>query len=160
GFGRFALKAQTDVVGSNVSLTRVNVELDGNAGEGVLTYVTDGRKTLQGTLAAEGLDLTPYVTTSRLVSGTDRTWSRLPFALDGLSGIDADLRLSAARVSVGGVTFGRTAVTGNLRGGNLTIAIGESQAFGGAIKGSIGLANSPGGADLKAQLQFSDVDLE
>lgn len=159
GFGRFALKAQTSVVGSNVSLTRVNIELDGNAGEGVLTYVSDGRKTLQGTLATEGLDLAPYVATARLISNTDRTWSRLPLALDGLSGIDADLRLSAARVSVGGVKFGRTAVTGNLRGGNLTVAIGESQAFGGTLKGSIGLANTPGSADLKAQLQFSDVDL-
>jgi AsmA protein len=84
----------------------------------------------------------------------------MPLALDGLNSIDADLRLSAARVSLGNIKFGRTAVTANLRGGNLTIAVGESQAFGGVMKGSFGLANSPGGADLKAQLQFSDVDLD
>ena len=57
GFGRFALKAQTNVVGGTLSLSGVNVELDGNTAEGVLTF--DGRQTLQGTLAAEGLDLKP-----------------------------------------------------------------------------------------------------
>ena len=35
GFGRFALKAQTNVAGGNIALSGVNVELDGNAGEGV-----------------------------------------------------------------------------------------------------------------------------
>ena len=40
------------------------------------------------------------------------------------------------------------------------MAIGESQAFGGIVKGSFGLANAPGGIDLKAQLQFADVDLD
>ena len=54
GFGRFALKAQTNVVGSTIGLSGVNIELDGNAGEGVLTLANDGRQTLQGTLAAEG----------------------------------------------------------------------------------------------------------
>jgi AsmA protein len=160
GFGRFALKAQTSVVGPNVSLSGVNVEIDGNAGEGVLTFAGDGRKALQGTLAVEGLDLTPYVSTGRVLTERDRSWSRRPIALDGLSGIDVDLRLSAARVIMATAKLGRTAVAANLRSGNLTVAIGESQAFGGIVKGSFGLASSPAGADLKAQLQFSDVDLD
>src|ERR1700730_908304 len=53
GFGRVSLKAQTNVVGGNVALSGVNVELDGNVGEGALTFVTDGRQTVQGTLAAD-----------------------------------------------------------------------------------------------------------
>ena len=43
---------------------------------------------------------------------------------------------------------------------SLTVAVGESQAFGGVVKGTFGLAKSPAGADFKAQLQFTDVDLE
>jgi AsmA protein len=160
GFGRFAVKATTRVTTASVALTGVNIELDGNAGEGVLTYANDGRQTLQGTLATESLDLTPYVTTMRVLTGTDRNWNRMPLALDGLNGIDADLRLSAARVTAASAQFGRTAVALNLRGGNLTIAVGESQAFGGVVRGSFGLANAPTGAELKTQLQFSDVDLD
>ena len=67
----------------------------------MLTFAGDGRKTLQGTLAAEGLDLTPYVSTVRLLTGSERNWNRRPIALDGLNGVDVDLRLSAARVTIG-----------------------------------------------------------
>jgi AsmA protein len=158
GFGRFALKAQANVVGGTIGLSGVNVELDGNSGEGVLTF--DGRQTLQGTLAAESLDLTPYVSTVRFLTGGERGWDMRPIELDGLEGIDVDLRLSAARVTVANARLGRTGVVANLRGGDLNVTVGESQAFGGVLKGTFGLARSPAGADFKAQLQFTNVDLE
>ena len=158
GFGRFALKAQTNVVGGTISFSGVNIELDGNAGEGVLTF--DGRQSLQGTLAAEGLDLTPYVSAVRLLAAGERGWDSNPIALDGLDGVQLDLRLSAARVNVGNVKLGRSAVVANLRDGNLAVAVGESQAFGGVVRGTFGLAKSSAGTDFKAQLQFTDVDLE
>ncbi len=158
GFGRFALKAQTNVVGGTISLSGVNIEVDGNTGEGVLTF--DGRQTLQGTLASEKLDLTPYVSTVRLLTSGERGWDSRPIALEGLGGIDIDLRLSAGRVNVANAKLGRTAIAANLRGGSLTVAVGESQAFGGVVKGTFGLAKSRSGADFNAQLQFADVDLE
>jgi AsmA protein len=160
GFGRFALKAQTNVVGGNVALSGVNVELDGNVGEGALTFVTDGRQTVQGTLAAEGLDLTPYISAIRLLTSGDRSWERVPITLDGLNDMDVDLRLSAARVTLATAKLGRTAVAANLRGGHFTVTVGESEAFGGVVKGSFGLARSPAGAEIKAQLQFAEVDLD
>ena len=52
GFGRFALRAQSSIAGGVVSLSGVNVELDGNSAEGVITLSTD-RRTVQGTLAAD-----------------------------------------------------------------------------------------------------------
>jgi AsmA protein len=158
-FQRFALKAQTTVVGRNIALSKVNLELDGNAGEGVLTYVADGRRTLQGTLAVERLNLTPYMSAFRLLNA-ERGWSRLPLELDALGGMDVDLRISAARVTLDGFNLGQTAVAANLRAGNLTLAIGESQAFGGIIKGSLALSKSTAGADLQAQLQFTEVMLD
>jgi AsmA protein len=158
GFGRFALKAQTNVVGGTIGLSGVNVELDGNTGEGVLTF--DGRQTLQGTLAADGLDLTPYVSTVRLLTSGERGWDMKPIELESFAGIDVDLRLSAARVTVANARLGRTGVAANLRGGDLSITVGESQAFGGVLKGTFGLARSAAGADFKAQLQFTNVDLE
>ena len=158
GFGRFALKAQTNVVGGIIGLSGVNIELDGNSGEGVLSF--DGRQTLQGTLAAEGLDLTPYVSTVRLLTGGERGWDSRPISFEGLDNVHIDLRLSAARVNVASAKLGRTAVAATLRGGNLTVAVGESQAFGGVVKGTFGVAKSAGGADFKAQLQFANVDLD
>jgi AsmA protein len=160
GLGRFALKAKTAVTGGTIALSAVNVELDGNVAEGVMTFATDGRQTLQGTLAADDINLTPYVSTVRLLTANERDWNRLPITLEGLSGIDLDLRLSAANITIATAKFGRTAIAANLRGGKLAVTIGESQAFGGVLKGSLMLASSENGADFKSQLQFTDVDLE
>jgi len=160
GFGRFALKAQTNIVGGTIALTAANLELDGNAAEGVLTFATDGRQTWQGTLAADSLDLTPYVSTIRLLATNEREWSRLPFDVDGLSNFDLDLRLSAANVTIGSAKLGRTATAANMRSGKLTITVGEAVAFGGVIKGSLGLARLGEGAEMKTQLNFANVDLE
>jgi AsmA protein len=160
GFGRFALKAQTNVVGGNVGLSGVNIELDGNSAEGVLSFSTDGRQLLQGTLAAEALDLSPYLSAVRLQAVNQRDWSRLPIEVVGLLGTDLDLRLSAAKIKVGKINLGRTAVATSLRDGRLNVTIGESQAFGGVITGSVGLADTQSGAEFRSQLQFTEVDLE
>ena len=160
GFGRFAIKAQTNVVGGTIGLSNVNVELDGNSAEGVLTFATDGRQTLQGTLAADTLDLSPYVSTIRLLTTNQREWNSGRITLDGLAGIDFDLRLSAAKVVMSNAKIGRTAIGANLRAGHLVVTVGEAQAYGGVIKGSLTLANFEKGIDVKSKLQFTNVDLE
>jgi AsmA protein len=160
GFGRFTLKAKANMVGGAMALSGVNLELDGNAAEGVLTYAANGRRTWQGTLAAEELDLTPYVSTIRLLTTNAREWDRMPIALDGLTGFEIDLRLSAGKVTIGRAKVGRTAVAASLRGGKLLVTVGESQAFNGVIKGSLAIAKSETGADVRSEMQFTDVDLD
>ncbi len=98
--------------------------------------------------------------TIRLLTNNERDWNRVPLVIDGLTGVDLDLRLSAAQITLGRAKLGRTAVAANLRGGKLLVTIGESQAFGGVLKGSMALAASDAGAEFKSQLQFTDVDLE
>jgi AsmA protein len=160
GFGRFALKARANVVGASIALTNVNVELDGNVAEGVMTYTNNGRQTLQATLAAGALDFTPYISTFRLLASGARDWNRQLFDLNSLSTTDLDMRLSAARLTVGPSKLGRTALGANLRNGTLALSIGEAQIYGGIARGSFGIARSDAVADVKAQLQFTDVDLQ
>jgi AsmA protein len=160
GFGRFALKARANVVGPSIALTNVNVELDGNVAEGVMTYANNGRQTLQATLAAGALDFTPYISTFRLLASGARDWNRQLFDLNSLSTTDLDMRLSAAKVTVGSSKLGRTAFGANLRGGALALSVGEAQVYGGIAKGSFGIARSDAVADVKAQFQFTDVDLQ
>src|SRR6202045_3423130 len=160
GFGRFALKARANVVGASVALTNVNVELDGNVAEGVMTFASNGRQTLQATLAAGNLDFTPYISTFRLLASGARDWNRQLFDLNSLSSTDLDMRLSAAQVTVGSSRLGRTALGANLRGGALALSVGEAQMYGGIARGSFGIARSDAIADVKAQFQFTDVDLQ
>ena len=160
GFGRFALKARANLVGASIALTNVNVELDGNVAEGVMTYANNERPTLQATLAAGNLDFTPYISTFRLLASGARDWNRQLFDLNAISATDLDMRLSAAKVTVGQTKLGRTAFGANLRGGSLALSVGEAQMYGGIAKGSFGIARSDTVADIKAQFQFTDVDLQ
>lgn len=160
GFGRFAMKARANVVGGALALTNVNVELDGNSAEGVMTYSNNGRQTLQATLAAGSLDFTPYVGTIRLLASGARDWNRQLFDLAALSATDLDMRMSAAKITVGSSVLGRAALGANLRNGALALSIAEAQMYGGVVKGSFGIAHSDTVADVKAQFQFNDVDLQ
>src|SRR6202045_2841058 len=160
GFGRFALKARANLVGPSIALTNVNVELDGNVAEGVMTYANNGRQTLQATLAAGALDFTPYISTFRLLASGAHDWNRQLFDLNSLSTTDLDMRLSAAQLTVGPTKLGRTALGANLRGGALALSVGEAQMYGGVARGSVGVARSDAAADVKAQFQFIDVDLQ
>jgi AsmA protein len=159
GFGRFALRAESQIGGGIVALSGVNVELDGNTAEGALTLSTDGHRMVQGTLAADALNLTPYVSGIRLLAANERNWNRLPIALDGLTDFDLDLRLSAASIKIAKAQLGRTAIAANMRNGRLDLTIGESQAFGGTAKGSLGLASADSGVAVTSHLQFADADL-
>jgi AsmA protein len=160
GFGRFALRARANVVGPSIALTNVNVELDGNVAEGVMTYANNGRQTLQATLAAGSLDFTPYISTFRLLASGAHDWNRQLFDLNALSTTDLDMRLSAAKVTVGSTKLDRTAFGANLRGGALALSVAEAQMYGGVAKGTFGIARADTVADIKAQFQFTDVDLQ
>jgi AsmA protein len=81
-------------------------------------------------------------------------------ALDGLTGFEIDLRLSAGKVTIGHARLGRTAVAASLRAGKLLVTVGEAQAYGGVIRGSLALAKAEGGAEIKSEMQFADVDLD
>jgi AsmA protein len=160
GFGRFALRAQSDIGGGVVSLSNVNVELDGNSAEGALTLSSDGHRLVQGTLAADALDLTPYVSGVRLLARNERNWNGLPIALDGIADFNLDLRLSAASIKISATQLGRTAVAATMRDGKLDLTVGEAQAFGGVAKGTLGLAAADNGVAVTSHMQFVDVDLE
>jgi AsmA protein len=159
GLGQFALKARATLVGGTIALSNLNVELDGNSAEGALTYAATGQQLLQGTLAVETLDLSPYVSTVRLVADNPHDWDRGSFALEWLKDWEADLRLSAAGVHFTHAQLGRTAVTATLRSGQLNVTVGESQSFGGLVTGTFAITKAKTGAAFKSQMRFADVDL-
>jgi AsmA protein len=160
GLGRFALKARTTATGKAISLSDLNVELDGNVAEGALSYATTGRQSFQGTLAVDSLDLSPYLSTFRLIADNARDWDRHSLVLGWLKGWEADVRLSAARVQLAGAELGRTAIAASMRSGRLVVTVGEAQAFDGVITGSIAGASSEAGVDFSSQMRFSGVNLE
>src|SRR5262249_17305306 len=82
GGGPFALKAKARLTGGNFLLSGVNAELDGNVAEGVLAFSTEPRMTLNGTLAADALDLSPYVSNAEVLRANERDWNRELISVD------------------------------------------------------------------------------
>jgi len=132
----------------------------GNDAEGALTVSANPHRFVQGTLASDTLDLTPYVSGIRLQARNERNWNQLPITLDGFNGLSLDLRLSAANIKISSASLGRTAVAATMHDGKLNITVGESQAFGGVAKGTLGLATADGGVAVTSHMQFTDVDLD
>lgn len=89
----------------------------------------------------------------------ERTWDRLPIALDGLSDFNLDLRLSAASVKIANAQLGRTVAAANMSGGKLKVTIADSQAFGGSATGSLGIGNGKNGIEVSSHVRFDEVDL-
>jgi AsmA protein len=125
-----------------------------------MTFANNGRQTVQATLAAGNLDFTPYISTVRLLATGARDWNRQLFDLNALSATDLDMRLSAAKVTVGPTRLGRTAFGANLRNGALALSVGEAQMYGGIARGSLGISRADTVADVRAQFQLTDVDLQ
>src|SRR5262249_54773499 len=98
--------------------------------------------------------------TVRLIAANERAWNNGRITLNGLAGMDLDLRLSAANVIVSNAKLGRTAIAANLRNGHLVLTVGEAQAYGRVIKGSSTLANFEQGVTIKPQRNFNDAALQ
>src|SRR5262249_54844482 len=96
GLGPFSLKAQTILKRGSWAFSGANIDIDGNVAEGVLAVTTEPRVTVKGTLAADQVDLTPYVSSVEILRASERDWNRSTIPLDGLADLDVDLRLSAA----------------------------------------------------------------
>jgi len=84
----------------------------------------------------------------------------VPISLDGFGDFNLDLRLSAASIKISTAQLGRTAVAATMHDGRLDLTVGESQAFGGVARGSLGLARADHGVAVISRMQFVDVDLD
>ncbi|OYX14183.1 MAG: hypothetical protein B7Z15_04825 [Rhizobiales bacterium 32-66-8] len=161
GFGAVSFSASMTAERSGVVLTPVKAELDGNQSEGALNIKWDGpRPAIQGTFAAERLDVTPYGRLS-FTYGPTGAWDRASLNLAGLNALDFDLRLSAGAVKADQTLFQQVATSAVLRSGKLVVAIGNAKAWGGSVRTSIAVGPAPDGpgAALRIQAECTDVAL-
>ncbi|KAA5602513.1 AsmA family protein [Blastochloris sulfoviridis] len=159
GLGRFALKGDLAVSGRQFALRDASLELDGNRAEGGLTVrFENGQPIVQGTLAAETLTLTPYIVdvAPRRTGG----WNSDRFDTSALTAANADIRLSAGRIVFGQASLGHAAGAVLLRGGRLSLTLGEAEAFDGMLRGTLELASNPEGVELRVDAVASDIDLD
>jgi len=130
GLNAVSLKGQLSWARGTVTVEKAKVSVDGSEAAGTLGFTYTGeRPAIDGTLAFNTLDLTPYFEALRSQSYVfDRhtwTWSAFDFSFPILSYFDADLRLSAAALAFKGVPVGRSAASIAVRSGKLIANIVE-----------------------------------
>ncbi|WP_371345195.1 AsmA family protein [Ancylobacter sp. IITR112] len=159
GFGPFNLRGVALLSAQGVQLSQAKLDLDGNSGIGAFNLRIDGaRPMLQGSLASETMDLSPYGELS-LSNPHVGGWSREALDLGPARGLDVELRLSAGQVRLGDTTFQRMAASATAKGGRLSLTIGEAEAWGGLFRAAVQLSPRPSGPGMNVRLDLSADDV-
>lgn len=144
----FSLKG--DVSGSDQSLrlSNTNFKLDDMTASGTFGADLSGaRPKIIGDIAMPSLDISPFLGEGgeQTNAAPSQDWSDDPLALDGLSAIDADIKVSADTVTFGKITLTDALLDTKLTNGNLTAAFARDneapgfRVFGGDWSGNINL---------------------
>ncbi len=166
GLKNAAIRGDFDWQKPGLAFDKATFLLDGNEATGTLTLSFAGdRPALTGTLAMQSLDLGPYVSDtieglsfSELLARvrSDQSSLSMPMA----HSLDADVRLSASQLLVGGMTFGRFAASLSLKEGQLLADIAEV-GIDGSGRGSgqltATLARDPPQIAVRARLEEIDA---
>ena len=138
-FGPASLEARANLAGGSVSFTDMALNLDDNRADGVLQFdFRRARPLVQGTLAYDKLDLTPYL--GQLKSGDPLLARRL--SPDDFGLVDLDIRLSAAEVQAAPLRLDRMAASLVTRDNQLSLSIGEAYGYGGRIEANLDMRPS------------------
>jgi len=119
--------------GSTVSFADARIELDGNSAVGGLAADFGSRTTLQGTLAAAKLDLSPYLEAMRANVIADGPWPAAPTGLPMAGALDADLRVATDQIVVGALRTGKAVAAASVKNGRVTVNFSEAQFYGGTL---------------------------
>ncbi|QRE74473.1 AsmA family protein [Methylobacterium aquaticum] len=139
-----------------VEWPEIRVRVGDNRLEGAgAAVLAGGRLGLTGTLAAERIDLSGLIPEAM----PEGAWSRAPLALDGFTGGDLDLRLSAASARLGPLEAQDVAAGLLVRDGTVEATLGRATVQGGTVKGRAALAALPSGLDARLQGSADRVDL-
>ncbi len=161
GFGRFSARSKVSLTPIAIALSNLSVELDGNRADGGLIWKRDTtRPILQGTLASETTDLSVYQSTLRLTGPNGREWNPVPVRTSHLQDFDLDLRLSCGKLIAGKLEIGKAAVALTAKNRLFTAAIGDSQFYGGTLRGNVSWNAAEEKPSLRLDANFANFDLE
>jgi hypothetical protein len=144
-----------------LTFSRATIAVDGNEGTGAIALDTSKAiPSFDGTLAFDTLDLSRYLARGPSLAsfwplgfgGEDET------APSMLTGIDADMRFSAAKISVPYLQTGRGAATIALTNGKLQASIAELELEGGSFGGQITVGANGAGRHYKVNGKLENVD--
>jgi AsmA protein len=162
--GATSLKGELTWARRSLAFDKARITVDGNEGNGRLVLNLGGaRPVLEGTLDFASLNLTPYIEATR----TQIFGFELPVAwgawfdvsLPIIRQLDADLRISARRVSVKTYALGQGAATIAAQGGKLHADITELELPFGSLSAQVTaiMSEAVPSYGLRAKIESLDV---
>jgi uncharacterized protein involved in outer membrane biogenesis len=130
GFNATSVKGQLTWARQQLAFEKAKVTVDGNEANGRLTLNVAGERPLvDATLDFSALNLTPYVEAARVqFLGFDlpaTSWSSFDLSLPMIRYVDADLRVSARKLTLRGYAFGQAGATITAQAGKLQADLTE-----------------------------------
>lgn len=158
-----SVRGQVALTGPTLSVEQAQIRMDENEATGALAVTFAGaRPQVSGTLAYKSFDAMRYLAggpaEQREFVNLSSIASRLLTAPLGMI-LDADLRVSADRVLLGSVEFGRSAATVALKDGRLLADLAELRFNGGEGSGQVGADFTGFHPKLTIRGKLENVDL-
>jgi hypothetical protein len=142
GLNAIGIKGQATWARNALAVEDAKLVIDGNEAAGALVLNFAGERPLiDATLAFHALDLSPYAEAARsqsfLFDRQTATWSLFDLSFPLIRHVDADLRVSAPKVTLKGFGLGRGAATIAVRSGKLLADIAELDLYGGKLSAQV-----------------------
>jgi len=163
GFNATSVKGQMTWARRSLAFEKVKVAVDGNEAQGRLALNLGGdRPQIDATLDFAALDLMPYVDATRTqLFGFDlpsAAWSQFDVSLPMIRHVDADLRVSARKVSFGKLQFGQGGATITAQAGKLQADITELELHGGTATAQVTAIMSEAVPRYAVRGKFENLD--
>jgi AsmA protein len=158
---RFSAEGAFHLSGSTLAFDDGTFILDGNKAVGLLAVTAAPvRPRIEGTLAFDRLGLDPYLGISQASSAAPvATPIHQGSPFDGalLQYFDADLRISAAELTIGGLKLGHGGFTVTAKDGSVTSEVSELELCGGSADGRMDLDLAAPTKPLNLVADLTDV---
>jgi AsmA protein len=157
---RFALKGDATVASGRIVVENARVDLDSNLASGALFLQREGNKlAVRGTLDAGNLNLTPYFSGLSVNQDSSGGWNSARIDMVMAPMLDLDLRLSAAALTIGSLSLGNVGASVTSRAGKLNLTLGESNAYGGSLRGALSFVPEDNGLRMDVSVNAQRIDL-
>jgi AsmA protein len=163
GFNATSIKGDLTWARRSLAFEKARIAVDGNEGNGsVVLNLGADRPMVEATLDFPALNLTPYVDAARTqFFGFDLpvTWgASFDVSLPLIRYLDADMRISARRVTLRDYTFGQGGATITAQGGKLHADIAELELPSGSLTAQVTAIMSEAAPRYALRAKVEDMD--
>lgn len=157
--GPYSLSAHLKSGTQAIELAGIVLNLGGSDLTGNATLSTAAaRPTVTANLLSRRLDLADLTAASEGGGGSERVFPDTPLPLEALRAVDAEVKLDAERLILGGISLEAVRTTLALNGGDLAVAPFAARLADGSLAGRLDLRASGAEPELALRLDGRDID--